>query len=43
MVSVAATLGSELACGILSRANAEGRYGLDKKPQEAARWYRESK
>ena len=41
MVSVAAALGSEHACGLLGRANAEGRYGLDKNPQEATRWYRE--
>jgi len=41
MLSAAATLGSEHACGILGRANAEGRHGLEKNPQEATRWYRE--
>jgi len=41
MVSVAAALGSEHACALLGRANAEGRFGLDKNPQEATRWYRE--
>ena len=37
----AAELGSEHACGVLGLANAEGRHGLDKDPQEATRWYRE--
>ena len=37
----AAELGSEGACGVLGRANAEGMWGLDKDPQEATRWYRE--
>ena len=41
MLGAAATLGSEHACGILGRANAEGRHGFDKNPQEATRWYRE--
>ena len=41
MISVAATMGSECACGVLGRANAEGLWGLDKNPQEATRWYRE--
>jgi TPR repeat protein len=41
MISVAATLGSEHACGMLGWANAEGRWGLDEDPQEATRWYRE--
>ena len=41
MLSVAATLGSEHACGILGLANAEGVGGIDKNPQEATRWYRE--
>eukprot|EP00964_Phaeocystis_antarctica_P139697 scaffold104500_cov57-Phaeocystis_antarctica.AAC.1 len=41
MLGVAAALGSELACGILGRANAHGRHGFDKNPQEATRWYRE--
>ena len=40
MLSVAATLGSEHACGILGLANAEGVGGIDKNPQEATRWYR---
>ena len=43
MISVAAALGSEHACGILGQANAEGRYGYDKNPQEATRLYREMK
>jgi len=41
MLGMAAALGSEHACGILGRANAEGRHGVDKDPQEATRWYRE--
>ena len=41
MLGAAATMGSEHACGLLGRANAEGHYGLDKNPQEATRWYRE--
>ena len=41
MLSVAAAMGSEHACGLLGQANAEGCYGLDKNPQEATRWYRE--
>ena len=41
MVTIAATLGSEHACGLLGRANAEGIFGFDKNPQEATRWYRE--
>ena len=41
MLTAAATLGSEHACAILGRANADGRYGLDQNPQEATRWYRE--
>ena len=41
MLSVAAGMGSEHACAILGLANAEGRHGLDKNPQEATRWYRE--
>jgi hypothetical protein len=41
MISVAATLGSEHACGLLGQANAEGQWGFDKDPQEATRWYRE--
>ena len=41
MLGAAAALGSEHACAILGRANVEARYGLDKNPQEATRWYRE--
>ena len=41
MLGAAAALGSEHACGLLGWANAQGRYGLDKNPQEATRWYRE--
>ena len=41
MVTMAAALGSEHACGKLGRANAEGRHGFDKDEQEATRWYRE--
>ena len=41
MLSVAAGMGSEHACGILGFANAEGRYGFDKNPQEATLWFRE--
>ena len=41
MLGVAATLGSEHACGVLGRANEEGRNGFDKNPQEATRWYHE--
>jgi len=41
MLGVAATLGSEYACAILGLANAEGRHGFNKNPQEATRWYRE--
>eukprot|EP00964_Phaeocystis_antarctica_P143564 scaffold109132_cov60-Phaeocystis_antarctica.AAC.1 len=42
MLSAAAALGSEHACGILARANAEGLHGYDKNdPQEATRLYRE--
>ena len=41
MLGMAAALGSEHACGILGRANAEGKYGLDKNPQEATRLYSE--
>jgi hypothetical protein len=40
-MNLGAVLGSEHACGLLGRANAQGRYGLDKNPQEATRWYRE--
>ena len=41
MLGVASALGSEHACAILGRANAEGRHGLEKNPQEATRWYRD--
>ena len=41
MLGVAAALGSEHSCGLLGQANADGRHGLDKDPQEATRWYRE--
>ena len=41
MLGIAAGMGSECACGLLGRANAEGLWGLDKDPQEATRWYRE--
>ena len=41
MISVAATLGSEHACGLLGQANAEGLWGFDKDPHEATRLYRE--
>ena len=41
MLTAAAGKGSEHACALLGRANAEGRFGLDKDPQEATRWYRE--
>ena len=41
MVTMAAERGSEHACGILGRANAEGRHGFDQDPQEATRWYRQ--
>ena len=41
MVTMAAERGSEHACGVLARANAEGRHGFDRDPQEATRWYRE--
>ena len=41
MIALAAGLGSEYACGVLGFANAEGRHGFDKDPQEATRWYRE--
>ena len=41
MLGAAATMGSELACGLLGRANAKGCWGFDKDPQEATRWYRE--
>ena len=41
MLGRAAERGSEHACGLLGWANAEGRHGLDKDPQEATRWYRE--
>ena len=40
MLTAAATLGSEHACGILGLVNAEGVDGLDKDPREATRWYR---
>ena len=39
--SWAAALRSEEACATLAKANEEGRYGFDKNPQEATRWYRE--
>ena len=41
MMGVAAAMGSAHACGVLGRANAVGRHGFDKNPQEATRWYRE--
>ena len=41
MLGEAAGKGSEHACGLLGRANAEGLSGLDQNPQEATRWYRE--
>ena len=41
MLGWAAALGSEHACGLLGLANAEGRWGFDKDPQEATRLYRE--
>ena len=41
MTALAAGMGSGQACGMLGQANAEGRWGLDKDPQEATRWYRE--
>ena len=41
MLSWAAGMGSEEACGILGLANEEGRHGFDKNPQEATRLYRE--
>ena len=40
MLGAAAALGSEHACGILGRANAEGSDGLEQDAQEATRWYR---
>ena len=43
MIGAAAAMGSEHACGVLGLANAEGRHGFDKNPQEATRWYREMK
>ena len=43
MIGMAAGLGSEHACQILGRANAEGRHGFDKNPHEATWWYREMK
>ena len=41
MLGAAALMGSEIACGLLGLANAEGLLGFDKNPQEATRWYRE--
>ena len=41
MISIGAALGSEHACGLLGRTNAEGILGFDKNPREATRWYRE--
>ena len=41
MIGIAAGMGSEAACGLLGLANAEGRWGFDKDPQEATRLYRE--
>ena len=41
MLGQAAGLGSEQACALLGRANAEGLDVLDKNPQEATRWFRE--
>ena len=41
MIGAAAAMGSEHACGVLGIANAEGRFGFDKNPQEATRCYRE--
>jgi hypothetical protein len=41
MLTAAATLGSEYACGALGWANEEGCWGLEQNPQEATRWYRE--
>tara|TARA_B100000787_G_scaffold25044_2_gene16723 strand:+ start:5761 stop:6549 length:789 start_codon:yes stop_codon:yes gene_type:complete len=41
VISAAAALGSEHACGILAQANADGLHGYDKNPQEATRLYRE--
>ena len=43
MIGMAAGMGSEHACQILGRANAEGRHGFDKNPHEATWWYREMK
>ena len=42
MLGMGAVLGSEHACVLLGRANAQGCWGLDKNPQEATRWYRET-
>jgi len=41
MVTMAAALGSEHACGLMGEMNAEGDDGFDQDPQEATRWYRE--
>ena len=41
MLGEAAGLGSDGACGVLGMANSDGKYGFDKDPQEASRWYRE--
>ena len=43
MIGMAAGMGSEHACQILGRANAEGRHGFDKNPHEATWWYSEMK
>ena len=40
MIGLAASLGSEHACGMLGQANEVGCWGVDKNPQEATRWYR---
>ena len=41
MLGEAAGMGSDVACGVLGMANSDGKYGFDKDPQEASRWYRE--
>ena len=40
MLGMAAMMGSSYACYVLGRANEKGRYGFDKDPQDATRWYR---
>ena len=40
LITIAATMGSEHACGVLAWANQRGHHGFDKDTGEATKWYK---